>query len=148
MTKITEADVDRIRAECESLGLEFRDTIGFYREWELAVAMRALRKLVPAVVTSDDPDLHRDFEVLMHVVGTHWKGAHAHQDRRIQSGRRGKDTEVELQERDQRILEAHRALAKQRGTSRGTAGTIKRTLNLPLTERQIRAIIKKSEITS
>ena len=144
---MTGIEMDRVRAECEALGIEFRDSIEFYREWEMRVAIRAMRKLIPVVVASDDPDLERDFEVLMHVIGTHWRKAYSAEDRQIASGRRGRDTVLELQSRDELIRAEAARIAAEKGTRRGIAGFVKRRLKLDLTERQIRTIIK-TEITS
>lgn len=148
MTKITEADLDIFRTESEGLGLEFADTLEFYREWEMRVALRALRRLVPVVTSSGDADLERDFDVLVRVVGNHWKGAYAAQDRQIGSGRRSEDTLLEQQARDAFIQAEAARLTTEKGTARGVAGVIKRKHKLDLSERQIRAIIKKAEITS
>ena len=144
---MTGIEMDRVRAECKALGIEFRDTLEFYREWEMRVAIRAMRKLIPAVMAADDPDLERDFDVLMRVVGTHWRKAHQAEDRQIASGRRGQDTVLEQQSRDDLIRAEAARLTAEKGTSRGIAGFVKRRLKLDLTERQIRTIIN-SEITS
>ena len=144
---MTDIEMDRIQAECKALGIEFRDSIEFYREWEMRVAIRAMRRLIPLVVESGDEQLDRDFEVLMRVVGTHWRKAYHDQDHQIASGHRGQDTVLEQQSRDELIRAEAARIAAEKGTRWGLAGSVKRRLKLDLTDRQIRTIIK-AEITS
>jgi hypothetical protein len=135
-------DPEELRALCSEFDLTFEDTHEFWRELYASIAVRAIQKIGPIVADVGDFELKRDFIMLTWVVLKLLKPAWAHEDHKIRSGHRGRDTKREIMLRNLEIQCEAAKLISEQGTSRGVSGQIKKRLNLDLSERQIRNIIK------